>query len=1264
MKLGSSLQSLLLAATLGFTKAEKAVAGTDFSPCPSACDGTGPSDWAVYGSLESLSRCEKPMLFDFAVMNPLDDPETTTKFRACTSDEKTTSRLARRAEAELPHDGDSLKGARGAWWSSEIRAAGKEQHVVAGIEHIEEQLHRDEKARKDTIFFSYFKGTVIGFYLGGLVDKTNAVSSLLEEISQRPQATDASRGVIQVCGGNLTADYTVGVAISTENDLIFIQKTIKSWVEAKCVTTGDASDEENLDHLKIKLTPVKETRSLLSRHAHSHGHSRSHLHSHHNALMSRATCTTRKVISGDSCGSLATKCGISGADFTKYNSYDKELCSKLVEGQVVCCSSGSLPDLRPKPKADGECFSYTTQKDDSCSKIAAANGLKATDLDGFNKETWGWNGCKNLLIGQTICLSKGTPPLPAPVSNAQCGPTKKGTKKPSGDKKLADLNPCPLNVCCNIWGQCGTTKDYCTKSKSETGNPGTAKPGENGCVSNCGMDIVNNGKAPSEYKKIAYFESWNQDRPCLHMDVRTITSAFTSGWTHVHFAFANITKDYKVNVEDTYGQFKNFKGLKGVKRIVAFGGWSFSVGIPTYAILREAVKPAKREAFSTEIVNFVNNNKLDGVDFDWEYPGAPDLPDIPAGGEKEPDDYLEFLKLVRKKLGKEKSLSIAAPASFWYLKQFPIGEISKIVDYIVYMTYDLHGQWDFESSWGAEGCPKGSCLRSHVNMTETMNSLAMITKAGVEARQVVVGVSSYGRSFQMSNANCKGPMCTFTGNGAKKGKCTDTSGYISNAEIETIKAEKNVNSWWDQTTDTDYMIYDNTEWVAYMTETTKKRRISKYKGLNFGGTSDWAIDLQQFWADTENIDDTRSNFTEGTDGTYEWCDKEYDSVEDIPDSSPGKCIPSYILGGLKKELATAITDYKEVSKGYDDKFKWYVDWVKDGIDPALDKFMQIIAGEGNKYMDCEWSSQFNEGSGSCTKVYLKVPPGMGGGLRVIKYKMVDEDGFYKALLEHTGIEKDWIEWRDYSQPDPCPCATGPLKARDAKEEVKAEAKAAAFCPCLNDATMFKNYPRRRRDTGKINVPNPKEMIDEAIPKTDELAKLLDDTYSKSKDRSLDASGDDAATAFSMPVFMLEDAIESIKTVKEIGEKQKETKTKELVMNILTIVFAVIPFVGQAASALGGAAVIARAALIVGEAGNAALSIVEIVDDPLSAPFAILGMLIGAGGIKTKGPRKAFNDAAEARRALDAGKLKLFSPAFRRKDEAVQNLLKKQTCKIG
>jgi GH18 family chitinase len=81
------------------------------------------------------------------------------------------------------------------------------------------------------------------------------------------------------------------------------------------------------------------------------------------------------------------------------------------------------------------------------------------------------------------------------------------------------------------------------------------------------------------------------------------------------------------------------------------------------------------------------------------------------------------LSVLRSKLGKDKSLSIAAPASFWYLKQFPIAGIAMIVDYIVYMTYDLHGQWDAANKWANPGCPSGSCLRNQVNLTETISAL-------------------------------------------------------------------------------------------------------------------------------------------------------------------------------------------------------------------------------------------------------------------------------------------------------------------------------------------------------------------------------------------------------------------------------------------------------------------------------------------------------------------------------------------------------------
>lgn len=201
-------------------------------------------------------------------------------------------------------------------------------------------------------------------------------------------------------------------------------------------------------------------------------------------------------------------------------------------------------------------------------------------------------------------------------------------------------------------------------------------------------------------------------------------------------------------------------------------------------------------------------------------------------------------------------------------------------------------------------------------------------------------------------------------------------------------------------------------------------------------------------------------------------------------------------------------------------------------------------------------------------------------------------------------------------------------------------------------------PRRINDKSKIDVENPKKIINEAIPNMAELSSIALATYYELRMGTMDASDVDIALSLAMPLFMLQDASDSIKEIKDIGEEQKKQKTRDLVLMILSIVFSVIPFGGQALQALGGATKIAQAALIIGEAGNAALTIVEIVKDPTSAPFAILGMLLGAGGIRAKGPKKAFKDAADARRALDKGEgLKMFSDAFKKKDSQVQNIIK-------
>ncbi|KFY95395.1 hypothetical protein V500_02787 [Pseudogymnoascus sp. VKM F-4518 (FW-2643)] len=336
------------------------------------------------------------------------------------------------------------------------------------------------------------------------------------------------------------------------------------------------------------------------------------------------------------------------------------------------------------------------------------------------------------------------------------------------------------------------------------------------------------------------------------MDVR---APKIKNFTHVHYAFAEVTTTFEGDIRKVTGQFEAFKGLKGIKKVIAFGGWTFSTSPATYAIFRQAVTAQNREVFATNCVNFLIQNNLDGLDFDWEYPGAPDIPYIPPAGPDDGKNYLEFLKLVRAKLPLGKSLSIAAPASYWYLKGFPIDEIALVVNYIIYMTYDLHGQWDYAQKWSSSGCPAGNCLRSHINMTETTNALVMITKAGVPTNKIIVGVTSYGRSFTMTDPNCTGPMCTYVGplSAAKKGLCTDTAGYISNAEIDTIIDQGGaIKTWSDKETVSDFLVYGGTEWVAYMLEENKRQRSSRYLDLKLSGVSDWAIDLQEFLPDGEN----------------------------------------------------------------------------------------------------------------------------------------------------------------------------------------------------------------------------------------------------------------------------------------------------------------------------------------------------------------------------------------------------------------------------
>ncbi|KAJ3497849.1 hypothetical protein NLG97_g1580 [Lecanicillium saksenae] len=1242
--------------------------------CPQLCEVAGPErgNWTHVHQLKDLSSCKKDLIFDLNIHNLVDDPNTILTIRACTTTGEETYDTRTQFIGRDENDVQSTLviadfcGAKAVQTSLTPRVGSgptkrassnfNTTEISSAAAKLQSYIKKGSQCGS-TILFAKSGSAVVGLQAGSHITKSS-VSELIDAFDAQIDQHNMS---LEVCDANITSS-TFGIAAAGFENLAAVQAAVRGWADGKCLGGGTALPRMGLDVL-VSTVDNNATSSLNSTLA---GRSIKHL--------PRGDCKTEQVQEHDSCAGVASRCGITVKQLQNYNGGASDFCNKLMPKQHVCCNQGTLPDFRPKPNPDGGCATYQIHENDNCYAIADANYLKSDDLEKLNKQTWGWSGCEHLQVGQVICLSKGNPPMPAPVQGTTCGPQVPGTKRPTDGTALADLNPCPLNACCDVWGFCGTTDEFCTKTPSDTGAPGTAKPGTNGCISNCGRRLVNNDKPPAEFRRVGYYEAFGVDRPCMNMGVKEID---TDQYTTIHFAFATVTASFQVDISDSKEQFDDFVQMKGIHKVLSFGGWDFSTKPETFQRFRDATKPENRGAFIASLVDFANKNAIDGLDFDWEYPGAPDIPDIPPGDKGEGDNYLEFLKALKAKLPSDKTVSIALPASYWYLKQYPVKKMADIVDYFIYMTYDLHGQWDVGNKYATPSCPTGNCLRSHINKTETMDSLILITKAGVESRKIVVGISSYGRSFRMSDQSCWGPMCTYTGtrdhSEAYKGRCTGTSGYISNAEMQEIVEDQSygtIRNYYDRDSDSLILQYGNgnaIDWVAYMDDELKESRNSWIQGLNFAGTSDWAVDLNDIngggGGDDGNMPDI-----DMSDGDNINCpaDMAPGNLEDLSnhDNLPMRCQALYALDILQNTLEDSLSLFDENSKDYDDKFGYYEQWVKDGVNARLQQFMDFTKdvkdAPGLDFFDCKWTWGRKEGTTSCAGM-----PHFWDNNDVswsVEFILKDEKGFYDTLAAKTGIDKSWVKFQTTSEPYVCadPGMDEPLRPGG-----------GASAPCHRLTHTRINFPVKVDDKD-VHVGNPKEIIEAAMTNITALQDSLFAAYASVgfgvySEGNPHVSEMDAVTAYAMPVFQLQQSIESMREIKDIGEKAKEEKKKKLIMTILTVVFLAIPFVGEAIGAVAStAASVARIALIIAEAGNAALTIKDIVDDPTSAPFAILGFIVGAGaggGGSRLTKAESLGEAAGVRGALKAEDLAKFPARFRELDGQVQKIVKKFDGKV-
>ena len=325
------------------------------------------------------------------------------------------------------------------------------------------------------------------------------------------------------------------------------------------------------------------------------------------------------------------------------------------------------------------------------------------------------------------------------------------------------------------------------------------------------------------------------------------------------YSFAGIEKkSYKLRSLGSAsgrGSFEDFLRLRELspksKLMLSIGGWNESARKYSNMVL----KRARREAFIESVMETMERyDKFDGVDFDWEYPGAVD-----RHGRAE--DKKRFLALVRElrerfdryrnsttadsgqyKHGRPLELSLAVSVARSRVEDgYEVEELCQQVDFVNLLSFDLRGNWtgfaDVHSPLYRRPIDDGGVLET----LNVQNGSSLWHSLGCPKRKLLVGLAFYGRSFTLAGlaSGLKAPTVA----AGQPGSFTREAGFLSYYEIC-----QNQSSWtneYDSRGEVPFAHKAN-QWVGYENRKSLEIKLEWLKAQGYGGAMVWALDLDDF----------------------------------------------------------------------------------------------------------------------------------------------------------------------------------------------------------------------------------------------------------------------------------------------------------------------------------------------------------------------------------------------------------------------------------
>ncbi|XP_017477717.1 PREDICTED: chitinase-3-like protein 1 [Rhagoletis zephyria] len=365
-----------------------------------------------------------------------------------------------------------------------------------------------------------------------------------------------------------------------------------------------------------------------------------------------------------------------------------------------------------------------------------------------------------------------------------------------------------------------------------------------------GAVLQQNEFAKAENRKhvVCYHGTWATYRQSSgKFDVNNIDPFLC---THLMYAFFGIEENGDIRIIDPYldleenggrGNIRKFNALKlqnpTLKTMAAIGGWN--EGSKNFSIV--ANDPERRQRFVRSVVHFIQRHGFDGLDLDWEYPNQRHNLTF-----DDKTNYVTLLRELREGLDPFQYLLSAAVGSSAdsASRSYDIPEVSKYLDIISVMAYDLHGPWDPVTGNNAplyEGPNDLTAKNKQLNLEAIIKYwLAQ----GAPREKLVVGVPFYGRSYTLANAANHTVGAPHLGRGLA-GQYSIEPGSIGYNELcERMRTEP----WtveWDEAQMTPYA-YLAQQWVAFENPRSISLKAQYVKDNNLAGVMLWSLESDDF----------------------------------------------------------------------------------------------------------------------------------------------------------------------------------------------------------------------------------------------------------------------------------------------------------------------------------------------------------------------------------------------------------------------------------